>query len=82
VSELVKIGAVWKGQTKKGDPMLSGVMGDASLVILPNGFKEKANHPDYIVYVAKREKRDGTGDGQAKLPDSGGNDLGPDDVPF
>lgn len=67
---MIKIGAVWKSQDKDGNPMLTGLMGDARLVILKNGYKEQDKHPDYIVYIAENKRRD--------------DDSGPDndDIPF
>lgn len=58
MSDLVKLGAVWRGKSKDGKTMLTGLMGDARLIILPNGFKTEEKHPDYIVYVASPEKKE------------------------
>jgi len=55
-SNLVKIGALWKGKTKAGDPMLSGKMGDARLIVFKNGYKKENKHPDFIVYVTQNKR--------------------------
>lgn len=61
---MIKIGAVWAGNDKDGNPMLTGQIGDARLVILKNGYKEQDKHPDYIVYIAENKKRDSDGDNE------------------
>lgn len=58
MTDLVKIGALWVGADKKGNPQLTGKMGDARLLVLKNNFKERDNQPDYVVYVTKNERRD------------------------
>lgn len=52
---LVKLGALWRKE-KDGKAMLTGKMGDANLLIMPNGFKKEEKHPDYIVYVSTPPK--------------------------
>jgi hypothetical protein len=56
--ELVKIGALWRGETKTGDICYTGRMGDAMLLVFKNKFKEQDKQPDFIVYVAKPQKKD------------------------
>jgi uncharacterized protein (DUF736 family) len=57
MSELVPIGALWKGKDKNGNSYLSGRMGDARLWVFSNQ-KEKDSQPDYRVFVSKPQKRD------------------------
>lgn len=58
-SELVKIGALWKGEDQNGNPKLTGKLGDARLLVLKNTYKEEGSkQPDYVVYVAKAQKKE------------------------
>lgn len=58
-SGLVKLGALW--QTPEDSKLaLSGVLGDANLLIFPNKYKKEENHPDFIVYVAAKQKKEDT----------------------
>lgn len=54
---LVKVGALWQNE-KDGEMYFTGALGDARLVVLPNGYKQTEKHPDYIVYVTNRQKRE------------------------
>ena len=56
-SDLVKIGALWEQEGAKGK-YLGGKMGDARVLVFPNGFKETDKHPDYIIYVTNPQKRE------------------------
>ena len=80
--EIIKIGALWSGKTKNGDPCFTGKMGDAQLLVFRNKFKEQPKQPDYIVYVAKPiTKREPS---QADI-DYGANNphiVDEDDIPF
>jgi len=59
MSDLVKIGALWKPDNKSDrGPTLTGKLGDARLVIFPNKYKETDNHPDYVLYVENPKKRE------------------------
>jgi len=65
---MIKVGALYKKDTAKGE-ILKGKFGDAELVVMPNGFKTAENHPDFIVYIDKREynkkeNQNGQGSGQ------------------
>lgn len=52
---MIRIGALWQNVSKKGDTIFSGNLGnDARLLILPNGYKAKDNHPDFYVYIVER----------------------------
>ena len=61
MSDLIEIGALWKGQ-KEG--VLTGSFGNnARIIICKNQYKEKDNHPDYKILIAPREKDDRQGGG-------------------
>lgn len=57
---LKNIGQLWKGKDKEQKPMLSGnidlgIFGTFNVLVLNNGRKEKATHPDYLVFVKTKE---------------------------
>ena len=56
-SEMVRLGGLWKNETKDGKTYLSGTFGGARLMIFPNGFKEKDNDPDYVVTIAQSQAK-------------------------
>lgn len=60
MSQLVKLGSLWKVENPKDNsPLLTGSMGNAKLVIFPNKYKgEGKNRPDYVLYVSNREKKE------------------------
>lgn len=49
---LVKIGALWSKRDRNKQMYLTGKLGDAQLLIFPNGYKENEKQPDYLCYVA------------------------------
>ncbi len=51
---MIKIGALWKSE--KGDN-LTGQMGDARLVVIPNQYKKEPKHPDFVVFIAEPNER-------------------------
>lgn len=61
-SQRIKIASLWSKEIKTGQTVLSGYFGDADIEIWPNGYKTQDNHPDWIMYVKpkyKKEKEDG-----------------------
>jgi|TARA_R110002096_G_C14543221_1_gene718630 hypothetical protein len=61
MSELLKIGGLWKGKDKNGNDYFSGTFTyGTKLLVMSNSFKEKDNEPDYIVYITKKEKPENT----------------------
>ena len=55
----IRLCGLWKNQSANGTVYLNGnLSGTSNLVIFPNGFKQKENDPDYIVYVQPRIKKD------------------------
>lgn len=73
MSDLVKLGALWLGKDKDGKTMMTGLLGDARLMVLRNGYKKEEKHPDFILYVAPSEKKE-------KKPVQESNEF--DDLPF
>lgn len=57
MKELVKLGALWAGKKdRNGNPMMTGKIGDARVLVLKNTYKEQENQPDYIIYVTNPDK--------------------------
>ncbi len=57
MSDLIKLGGLWEGKDKNGNKYFSGGLTyGTKLLVMSNSFKEKENEPDYIVYIAKKEK--------------------------
>ncbi len=54
----IKLTSLWKNKTEKGQEYFSGYLGDAKLMIFPNGYKKEDKHPDYIVYLVPNKKKD------------------------
>jgi len=62
MSNLLKIGGLWKNKTKEGQTILSGTLNPiTSVLIMPNTFKKSEKDPDFYLYFKAREK-----DGAAK----------------
>lgn len=52
----VKLGALWHKTTGAGQVILSGKLEDGrSIVIFPNGYKQEAKHPDFVLYLEVEE---------------------------
>jgi hypothetical protein len=67
--DLVKLGALWTGKDKDGQPMLTGTVNSSTrILILKNGFKREEKHPDYLVYLAPADQKDK--DGKEESDDS------------
>jgi len=54
----IKLTSLWRNTTQDGTEYLSGYWGDARIQIWPNGYKTEDNHPDVIVYLVEKKKRD------------------------
>ena len=50
---LIRIGGLWKTQSKDGKAYLSGSFGGAKLMIFPNKFRsDNQSDPEYVVCIA------------------------------
>lgn len=89
---MVKVGALWIKDTKKGQKMMSGEISGQKVMIFKNGFKKASKHPDYVVYDGSRDADDAEpkadakktatkakAKGKEKPADDAAND---DDIPF
>lgn len=58
-SDKVRIGGLWKEESKSGGRYLSGKLSATSkLLVLPNTYKKTDKDPDYIVYLAPVKERE------------------------
>jgi len=55
---MIKLTSLWKGTTKDGKTYFKGYLGDSQLMIFENGYKTEDKHPDYIVYVDEKKKKE------------------------
>lgn len=56
--KMIQIGGLWKNKTSAGKPYLAGYLGNARLLVFPNGFKKEDKQPDYVLYVAPGKPRE------------------------
>ena len=57
MSDLIKIGGLWKNKDKNDNDYFSGGFTyGTKLLVMANTFKEKDNEPDYIVYIGKKDE--------------------------
>jgi len=57
MSNLLRIGGLWKNKTKEGQTILSGTLNPiTTLLIMPNTFKKSEKDPDFYMYLKAREK--------------------------
>jgi len=54
-----RLTGLWKNKTRDGKTYLSGKVGLARLLVLPNDFKKADKDPDYYAYVVPSEKKNG-----------------------
>ena len=54
MSDLIAIGALWPG---KKDGVLTGKMGEARLVVLPNDRRQNDSQPSHRVFVASAQDK-------------------------
>lgn len=55
---MIKVAALWEHKDKNGKIFYTGKFGDASVIILPNGFKKESNQPDYNLFITPPRKKD------------------------
>lgn len=63
MSDLLKIGGLWKNKDKNGNDCFSGQFTyGTKLLVFKNSFKKKETEPDFIVYLApKKSSKDESG---------------------
>ena len=57
--ELLRLGALWKAKPGGKAVATGTINNDIRIVILRNDRKEKDSHPDLILFIAKKENKDG-----------------------
>jgi len=57
-SQLIELTGLWLNETKSGKKYFSGTLGGAKLLIFVNEYKEKDAHPDYKMFIAKKQKKE------------------------
>lgn len=77
----IPLTGLWKKTTKNGMEFLSGNLSPkASLLIFPNGYKQKETDPDYYIYLAPNEPKEKRLDTTGIQPRP--STLTNDDIPF
>lgn len=64
---MINIGGLWANVSKKGELYFTGYLNGARLLILPNNFKEKDSHPDYVMNVLPHKASESNSDTQSAL---------------
>lgn len=83
VDNKIKIGALWKKESKSGKVFFTGNFGDAKIIIFDNTFKKESKHPDYVMYIAPRDvKPTGPVLSQDDLEFNQSNPFANDEIPF
>lgn len=55
---MIKLSALWENTDKNGNPCFSGYLGDSKILVFKNGHKTEPKHPDYIVYLDEKKKKE------------------------
>ena len=59
MSDLIKVGGLWKNKDKNGNDYFSGNFTyGTKLLVMTNSYKDKDNDPDYMVYIAQKDKKE------------------------
>ena len=59
MSDLIKGGGLWKNKDKNGNDYFSGNFTyGTKLLVMTNSYKDKDNDPDYMVYIAQKDKKE------------------------
>ena len=53
-----RLTGLWKKTNKDGQTFLSGSLGSARMLVLPNKFKRDEKDPDYTVMLVTPEKKE------------------------
>ena len=70
--EGTRLTGLWKNRDKAGKVYLSGSLGLARLLVLPNDFKRTEKDPDYNVLLVPAEKRTGPPASSTPKPEDDG----------
>jgi hypothetical protein len=61
MSDMIKLTGLWLN-TKDGKQYFSGSLGGAKVLIFKNDYKKEDKHPDYNLFLVKKEKREDAAD--------------------
>lgn len=56
-SPMLQKGGLWLNRTKDGEIYFTGYDGNLKLLIFKNKFKENDTHPDYVMYVTEKPRK-------------------------
>ena len=87
---MIRLTGLWESTTKSGEFMLSGSLGGAKLIVLPNNRRTGDKSPTHTLLIAEREDqvsdvtRRASGTGRGQTGERYGNAPPPanDDAPF
>jgi hypothetical protein len=69
MSDLLKLGGLWKGKDKKGNDYFSGSFTyGTKLLVMKNTYKDKDTDPDYIAYMAPKDDKRGQAETESEAP--------------
>ena len=57
-SDLLRVGGLWRNETKDGKAYLAGSLGSLRLMIFENAFKESEKDPDYVLSIAQAKPKE------------------------
>lgn len=55
---MIQLGGLWEQTDKNGNTYFSGSMGQGRLVMFKNSFKKENKHPDYVLYITEKTKKE------------------------
>lgn len=58
MSSMLQLGGLWINESKKGEKYMVGYLGNLRLLIFKNQYKKEEKHPDYIMYVDEKERKE------------------------
>lgn len=74
--EMIELCALWQKEDKNGNTFFTGSLNGLDVIVFHNKHKTSDKHPDYRVYLKKKQKREDF------HPQSGGGYAGGDEIPF
>ena len=57
-SKMIQVTGLWLNDSKTGQKFMKGYMGNMTVLIFANKFKENDSHPDFIMYFSEKQKRE------------------------
>ncbi len=87
----IELTALWKNSTNDGKEYLSGYLGKSKLLVFPNGYKTRDEHPDYVVYIVEQKKKEDEDTPKREVggfpkkdptPEKEDKEVDLDDIPF